>query len=166
MAASTDRSRALWDELVRAQTVAVPLVHKIVHRRHGLSLTELAVLRALLAAPGGQATMSDLQQAVHLSAAGTTRVASGLERRALVSRDRRDGDRRLLHAQVTADGRRLAQEAQSTVDELLMHWLGRSLPDADIAAATAVLTHVAAAAAAATPGDRARTSATAAVRRL
>lgn len=142
MAASSDRARsarALWRELVHAQAVALPLVHKALYRQHGLSLTEAVVLLELASAPRGLATMSDLQLASDLSAAGMTRVAVGLEQRRLVSRSRRDGDRRLLHVELTPEGRAAALAAEATVDALVLELLGETSTEVDVAVATRVL---------------------------
>lgn len=129
----------LWRELVRAQAVVLPRVHKALRRRHGLSLTELLVLKALVEAPAGEATMSDLQREVNLSPPGVTRVVGALEKRELVSRSRRDADRRLLHVRATTQGRALTGQAQRTVDEVMSRLADAFVDGGEIAAAARVL---------------------------
>jgi DNA-binding MarR family transcriptional regulator len=166
MAAATDRLRArdLWHELVRAQAVALPLVHKALRRRYGLSLTELVLLQALASAPRGRATMSALQQATHLSPAGTTRVAAGLEGRGLLRRSRSGDDRRLLHVELTSTGQELCSNAQTAVDNLVLTMLDGTPLDHDVAVAARVLA-VVTSAAAVTQGERTTAATTARGRR-
>lgn len=139
MAASpTDSGQALWRELVRAHAIVLPRLHKALRRRHGLSLTELVVLQTL-GTPRRLTTMTHVQQEAHLSAAGTTRVVTALEARGLVTRGRRDHDRRLLFVRATDEGRTRTLQAQQTVDELMAQLVGGGGAGADIAVAAKVL---------------------------
>ena len=137
--APTDSGHVLWRELVRAQAVVLPRLHKALRRRHQLSLTEFVVLQALAGASPGDATMTNIQQAAHLSAAGTTRVVVALEGRGLVTRARREEDRRLLYVRVTDKGETRTLQAQQTVAELMARLLGETAAGSDIAVAADVL---------------------------
>ena len=143
---STDCGQVLWRELVRAQGVVLPRLHKALRRRHGLSLTELVVLQALGTTGRRPTTMTHVQQAAHLSAAGTTRVVTALEARGLVTRARREQDRRLLYVRATEEGRAMTLQAQQTVDEVMAGLVGKAGAGAEIAVAAKVLASLSAAA--------------------
>jgi DNA-binding MarR family transcriptional regulator len=138
-AGPAEAPRALWESLVRAQALSLPVVHRALRRRNGLSLSEFCVLQALAVSARGSATMTDLQEAAYLSAPGVTRVVGALEERGLISRGRRPADRRLLHAQVTPAGRALFDEATQTVDEVLVQLFGEDGPRGELVVATRVL---------------------------
>jgi len=136
-----DVAQGLWRALVRAQALSLPVVHGSLRRAHGITLSEFAVLEALVERGEGRATMTDLQAAAYLSAAGTTRVVNALETRGLLARGRRAGDRRLMHVQLSPHGRRLAEEAVQTVDDAVRNLLG-AVDEAEVVRATALLSAV------------------------
>jgi DNA-binding MarR family transcriptional regulator len=108
--------------------------------------------------------MSALQQAAHLSPAGTTRVAAGLEERGLLRRSRSGDDRRLLHVELTPTGQDMCLEAQTAVDNLVLAMLDGTPLDHDVAVAARVLA-VVTSAAAVTEGERTTAATTARERR-
>ena len=81
-------------------------VDSALHRQHGLSLTGFEVLRRVAESPQEHASMGDLADAVGLSRPGITSTVNRLVDDGLVTRERLDGDRRLLHARLTDTGRR------------------------------------------------------------
>ncbi|MCW2705383.1 MAG: Transcriptional regulator, MarR family [Blastococcus sp.] len=115
----------------------------VLHRQHGLSLTGLEALRRIAEAPGEQASMSQVAEAVGLSPAGVTSTVDRLVADGLVLRERGTGDQRLLHARLTPAGRERVEAAARTHDELVAHML---VPLGDDAAlVTAALERVSAA---------------------
>ncbi len=70
----------------------------------GLTPTQLGVLEAVL--HKGPLTQRDLGRKVLTSAGNMTDVIDKLERRGLVSRSRKPGDRRAVRVELTPDGRR------------------------------------------------------------
>src|SRR3954453_22176598 len=80
-------------------------VDSTLHRRHGLSLTGFEALRRIAEAPGERATMGEVAEAVGLSRPGVPSTVDRLVADGLVLRERAGGDRRLLHARLTAAGR-------------------------------------------------------------
>ena len=88
--------------------------------------------------------MGDLAEAVGLSRPGITSTVNRLVEDGLVTRERGDADRRLLHARLTPAGRDRVQSARSTHDDLLAHLL--TLLGDDAAVVTDALARVSAAA--------------------
>lgn len=70
----------------------------------GLTLTQLGVLEAVL--HKGPLTQRELSRKVLTSAGNMTDVIDKLERRGLVARSRKPGDRRAVRVELTAEGRR------------------------------------------------------------
>jgi DNA-binding MarR family transcriptional regulator len=98
-------------------------VDSALHRQHGLSLTGLEALRRIAEAPGEQASMSQVAEAVGLSPAGVTSTLDRLVADGLVLRERGPGDKRLLHARLTPAGRERVEAAARTHDELVAQLL-------------------------------------------
>jgi DNA-binding MarR family transcriptional regulator len=67
--------------------------------------------------------MGEVAEAVGLSRAGVTSTVNRLVADGLVLRERGGGDRRLLHARLTAAGRTRVEEATPTHDQLVAHLL-------------------------------------------
>ncbi|MHA6762802.1 MarR family winged helix-turn-helix transcriptional regulator [Streptacidiphilus sp. PAMC 29251] len=83
------------------------------------------VLLRLLRTPGGQLTMTRLAHEVALSSGGFTKLADRMVRVGLIERRGSVEDRRVSHAVLTAEGRRVAEEAQRLhVIALREHFLG------------------------------------------
>jgi DNA-binding MarR family transcriptional regulator len=88
--------------------------------------------------------MGDLAEAVGLSRPGITSTVNRLVDDGLVTRERHGGDRRLLHASLTAGGRERVRAATATHDDLVAHLL--SMLGDDAAVVTDALARVSAAA--------------------
>jgi DNA-binding MarR family transcriptional regulator len=132
-----DSRRTAWDALVRAQALVLPQVHRLLRGSHGLSLSEFIVLKCIGAT--GTATMTELQEQASLSAAGITRVVSGLVAQGMVLRTRGEQDLRLWHAQVTPAGRRRLSAASATLDQELGRLFGGQHNEDELAVAARVL---------------------------
>jgi DNA-binding MarR family transcriptional regulator len=98
-------------------------VDSALHRQHGLSLTGFEALRWIAEAPGERATMGQVADALGLSRPGVTSTINRLVTEGLVLRERAGGDKRLLHARLTAAGRQRVEEAARTHDDLVAHLL-------------------------------------------
>jgi DNA-binding MarR family transcriptional regulator len=136
-AAKADRLWSFWDAFVRAQAVALPLVHKRLYERHGLTLSEFTVLQHV--ATTVPATMTELQRSTAMSASGITRVVASLASQGLVSAVQSSRDRRLRHVTTTASGRRLLGAARSTAETELLSLLPQNLGNQQIALLTGFL---------------------------
>ena len=123
-----------WLRLVQVHDRITRRVDSALHRQHGLSLTAFEALRRIAETPGEQATMGEVAEAVGLSRAGVTSTVDRLVALGLVLRERGGGDRRLLHARLTTDGREQVRAAARTHDDLVVRLLA---PLGDDAAAVA-----------------------------
>jgi DNA-binding MarR family transcriptional regulator len=121
-----------WLRIVQVHDRITHRVDSTLHRQHGLSLTGFEALRRIANAPGEQATMGEVAEALGLSRPGVTSTVSRLVADGLVTRERADGDRRLLHARLTPLGRQRVAAAAHTHDELVAHLLSRLGDDAGL----------------------------------
>lgn len=83
------------------------------------------VLLRLLRTPGGQLTMTRLAHEVALTSGGFTKLADRMVAAGLIERQASVEDRRVSHAVLTAEGERVAENAQRLhVAALREHFLG------------------------------------------
>lgn len=102
MDAATTSSLKLWVVLNRAQkSLADPLRKQV--ESHGLSFSEFAVLEVLL--HKGALPISEVGDHVLLTSGSMTYVVDKLEEQNLLRRRRSDEDRRIIHAELTDQGR-------------------------------------------------------------
>jgi DNA-binding MarR family transcriptional regulator len=103
-----------WHGLLRVHTSLVRDVDSELRAAHGLPLSSYRVLQEMAAAPGGRLRMGELAERTMLTRPGLSGLVDRLERRALVERHRCEGDARGLYAEITAEGRRLLEQARTT----------------------------------------------------
>jgi DNA-binding MarR family transcriptional regulator len=144
LAAAGPSAPETWLRIVQVHDRITRRVDSALHRQHGLSLTGFEVLRRIAEAPDEQASMGDLAEAVGLSRPGITSTVNRLVEEGLVVRERRDADRRLLHARLTDVGRERVRAARVTHDDLVAHLL--TLLGDDAGVVTDALARVSAAA--------------------
>jgi DNA-binding MarR family transcriptional regulator len=113
------RAAETWLRIVQVHDRLTRRVDSVLHREHGQSLTGFEALRRIADAPGERATMGEVAEALGLSRAGVTSTVDRLVVLGLVLRERAGGDRRLLHARLTAAGREQVVAAARTHDELV-----------------------------------------------
>src|SRR5271154_3731891 len=110
MTASHSNLSAVLDlPLARAlilRHVDVPLGH-----HHGLSLSDLALLLELRAAPDGKLRRVELADRLGVTPSGVARQVAPLERIGVVGRESNPRDARLALVTLTDTGRRIADEA-------------------------------------------------------
>jgi DNA-binding MarR family transcriptional regulator len=121
-----------WLRIVQVHDRITHRVDSALHRQHGLSLTGFEALRRIANAPGERATMGEVADAVGLSRPGVTSTISRLVTDGLVTRERAEGDKRLLHARLTALGREKVDAAARTHDDLVAHLLALLGADAGV----------------------------------
>ncbi len=73
-------------------------------KQYGLSRTRLTTLKTLYHHPDRCLTPAEIADRIGITRAAMTTVLDGLEKREFVARERRPGDRRLVHACLTAKG--------------------------------------------------------------
>ena len=83
---------------------------------HGISLSDLALLRELRAADGGKLRRSELAQRLGITPSGVARQVAPLERMGLVARESHDRDARLALVVLTETGTRIVDDALATAD--------------------------------------------------
>ena len=123
LAGATPRAAETWLRIVQVHDRVTHRVDSALHREHDLSLPGFEALRRIAEAPGERATMSEVAEALGLSRAGVTSTVGRLVEQGLVVRERRPGDRRLLHARLTDAGRERTRAATVTHDELVARLL-------------------------------------------
>ncbi len=138
------RPAETWLRIVQVHDRITRRVDSALHRQHDLSLTAFEVLRRLTESPAERASMGELADAVGLSRAGVTSTVNRLVADGLVLRERAGGDKRLLHARLTAAGRQRVTDASRTHDDLVAHLL--TLLGDDAGVVTDALARVSAAA--------------------
>ena len=120
---ATPRPAETWLRIVQVHDRISHRVDSALHTQHDLSLTGFEALRRLTESPEERASMGELADALGLSRAGVTSTVNRLVAHGLVLRERGGRDRRLLHARLTAAGRRRVEQAAATHDDLVAHLL-------------------------------------------
>jgi DNA-binding MarR family transcriptional regulator len=138
------RPAETWLRIVQVHDRITRRVDSALHRQHDLSLTGFEALRFIAESPGEMATMGQLADALGLSRPGVTSTVNRLVADGLVLRERAGGDKRLLHARLTAAGRQRVTDASRTHDDLVAHLL--TLLGDDAGVVTDALARVSAAA--------------------
>jgi DNA-binding MarR family transcriptional regulator len=81
---------------------------------HGISLSDLALLRELRRADAGKLRRSELAQRLGITPSGVARQVAPLERMGLVGRESHERDARLALVVLTETGARIVDEALAT----------------------------------------------------
>ncbi|MGY1716340.1 MarR family winged helix-turn-helix transcriptional regulator [Geodermatophilus sp. SYSU D01106] len=123
LAGAQPRAAETWLRIVQVHDQITHRVDSALHREHDLSLTGFEALRRIAEAPGERATMGEVAEALGLSRAGVTSTVGRLVDQGLVVRERRPGDRRLLHARLTESGRERVRAAAVLHDDLVARLL-------------------------------------------
>ena len=104
----------LFDLALARTLIARDVDHPL--SEHGISLSDLAILRELRAAPDGKLRRSELAQRLGVTPSGVARQLGPLERIGLVDRESHDRDARLALVVLTAAGTRVVDEALQTAE--------------------------------------------------
>jgi DNA-binding MarR family transcriptional regulator len=100
---------------LRRITRAIDLRSRLLLQKHGLTVPQLSVLRAMQRLQ--PVNVGTLAKEIHLGPATVTGILDRLERRGLVTRARGDRDRRSVIVRLTDDAVKLVQEAPSLLQE-------------------------------------------------
>ncbi len=92
--------------------------------QHGISLSDLAILRELRGTPDGRLRRSELAQRLGVTPSGVARQLGPLERIGLVDRESHDRDARLALVVLTSAGVRVVDEALETAEDAAGRALG------------------------------------------
>lgn len=120
-----------WRRLAALHGLIEGALERALQSEHGLSVVEFTVLDALSRQDGWHMRMAQLARAAALSSSATTRLVTRLEDRGLLTRVLCAEDRRGIYTELTADGRRLLEQARPTHDRILMESLdeARGVPE-------------------------------------
>ena len=83
---------------------------------HGISLSDLAILRELRSEPAQKLRRSELAQRLGITPSGVARQVAPLERMGLVARESHDRDARLALVVLTATGAQIVDDALQTAE--------------------------------------------------
>jgi DNA-binding MarR family transcriptional regulator len=133
MAASRERLVFLaWLNLVQAAGVVAAVCETSLRAATGLSLAEHEVL-ARLEQAGGPLRMQAVADRLLVSKSGVTRLVDRLVEAGLVAREPSAADRRVVHAALTAEGRRTLVASMPVLMAGVEEALGRHVDATDLA---------------------------------
>lgn len=98
---------------------------------HGISLSDLAILRELRREPDGKLRRSELAQRLGVTPSGIARQVGPLERIGLVDRESHERDARLALVVLTATGAEIADVALETAEAAADRALGAHWSDGE-----------------------------------
>jgi DNA-binding MarR family transcriptional regulator len=101
-------------------------ITKALAEKHGLTGPQLVVLKML--EPVGKLSLSDLSGRIRAKNSTVTGIIDRMERDGLVTRRRSDADRRVVHIELTAKGRKLAAETEVAPMQIFRAVLGELSP--------------------------------------
>lgn len=104
-------------DLALARTLVLRHVDQPLGHHHGISLSDLALLLELRAAPDGKLRRVELANRLGVTPSGIARQVAPLERIGVVGRESNPRDARLALVTLTDAGRELADNAQRTAQE-------------------------------------------------
>jgi MarR family transcriptional regulator, multiple antibiotic resistance protein MarR len=129
--------RALFEDLVRAETRLYNALNDRLRERHGIVTSQFEFLRFVHEHPG--ARVADLATAFAVGIGAMSKGADRLERQGWIARQPNPADRRSSLLVLTEDGQRLLEAAQESFDERLAELLGLVPDTAGLPAAAQVL---------------------------
>lgn len=111
---ATDRGH---DVLIALRRIirAIDLQSKRIAKASGLTPPQILILRAIQEL--GEVTSKRVSEQVSLSQATVTTILDRLEQRGLIERYRSAVDRRIVHAKLTAEGRKAFRKSPPLLDE-------------------------------------------------
>lgn len=127
-------SVAAWVNLQQANRVIQALVEDKLQAEAHLSWPEFEVLWRLQLATDEPLQMHDIAEQLIGSPSGITRMADRLERDGLIKRETPPGNRRVVHARLTAHGEAAVQRARRAFAGALDDAFSAHLSDADVIA--------------------------------
>jgi DNA-binding MarR family transcriptional regulator len=98
---------------------------------HGISLSDLAILRELRREPTGKLRRSDLAERLGITPSGVARQVAPLERMGLVDRESHERDARLALVVLTETGTSIVDEALQTAEHAAERAFAARWSDAD-----------------------------------
>jgi DNA-binding MarR family transcriptional regulator len=102
-----------WARLLRAHAAMTRSFNAELQAAHGLTVSDIEVLKVLSDAPDGRLRRVDLAERVRLTPSGITRLLDGLQAAGLVCKERCSADARVTYARLTDEGLATFREAEA-----------------------------------------------------
>lgn len=112
----------LFDDLVRCETRLYNAANDRLRSRHGIVTSQFELLRFVRDHPGTR--VADLSATFAIGIGAASKGVDRLEQRGWLARQANPADRRSSLLALTTGGRRLTDEAETTLDELLEELMG------------------------------------------
>lgn len=135
----TDSLDTIFDLALARALLAREVDHPL--SQHGISLSDLAILRELRRAPAGKLRRSELAARLGITASGVARQVAPLERIGLIARESHDRDARLALVVLTESGTAIVDEALQTAEYAATRALASIWSDADAERLAKLLAH-------------------------
>lgn len=113
---------------IRKIVRALNLESKRIQKEHGISIPQLLCLNRLSSLPSFQSTITGIASYLHLNLSTTGGIVDRLEKKGLVARLPKSGDKRKTIVVLTASGSRLVERSPQLIHENLTGRLA-SLPE-------------------------------------
>ncbi len=138
----TSPGLAAWLTLLQTRATVMDAVEDDLQRSVGLPLAWFEVLLQVAGAPEGRLKMQDLAHTVLLSKSGVTRLVDRMVEAGLVTRETHPGDRRIVYATATTEGRTQLRRALPIHAESLNRHFAAVLTPAELRMISATLVKV------------------------
>jgi DNA-binding MarR family transcriptional regulator len=115
----TSMDAAAWDQVVTLHGRVEAELGKVLHRRHGIGLSEYRALCRLATADDGELRMQELSDLIGLNQSSVSRLVARLEAAGLTRRAHCPNDRRGVYTVITDAGRAVQEKAAPTYEETL-----------------------------------------------
>lgn len=140
---SDDEVVAQWQSVTSGVTRAQQHIDGILEKS-GVPAHWFAVLQLLLQAKDHRLPMSVLAREVSMTSGGFTKLADRMARDGLIDRRGSSDDRRVVHAALSADGLRMAQQAGQVHRDALREYLLATITPAELSSAATTMRALAA----------------------
>jgi len=120
--ATTSTLGRLFDDLVRCETRLYNAANDRLRAQHGIVTSQFELLRFVRDRPG--ARVADISVTFAIGIGAASKGVDRLEQRGWLARQANPADRRSSLLALTEDGRRLADAAEKTLDDLLEQLIG------------------------------------------
>ncbi|HOO83822.1 MAG TPA: MarR family transcriptional regulator [Prolixibacteraceae bacterium] len=112
-----DATEVLID--IRKIVRSINLESKRIQKDYGVSIPQVLCLNYLYQSPGFQATQGDLKKFLHLNPSTTSGIVNRLEKKGLIARLPKLGDKRVTNLALTAQGEKLLKQIPALLHDRL-----------------------------------------------
>lgn len=112
-----DATEVLID--IRKIVRSINLESKRIQKDYGVSIPQVLCLNYLYQSPGFQSTQGDLKNFLHLNSSTISGIVNRLEKKGLIARLPKLGDRRVTNLALTAQGEKLLKQIPALLHDRL-----------------------------------------------